>query len=295
MDHKIKIVLVEDVEADALLAAREIRKVIQDVEMVTVETEEAFREALFSFKPDLILSDYSLPSFDGMTALKITLVYDPLTPVIIFTGSQNEDIAVECIKSGAVDYVLKEQHRRLGQAVLNALEQKEIKRRKEEALGRNESLMKLVTATTPQALLVVDHQQDTILFSNQKLSEIWNEPDLSVKVPGKASHIFAKLKSALLEDEDHSFEELQDPDNLATCEKTVRLKNGKFIKSYSDRLVGETGKFYGRLYTFEDVTSEEEYALSLRTSIEKEKELNELKSKIVRLTSHEFKTPWPPS
>lgn len=291
MNPKVKIILVEDVETDALLAVHEIRKAIPDIELVTVDTEEAFREALASFHPDLVVTDYSLPSFDGMTALKITLAHDALIPVIIFTGSQNESIAVECIKSGAVDYVLKEQQRRLGQAVVNALKQKEVQRKKEEALGRNESLMKLVMATSPQALLVIDHRQDTVLYCNQKLSDIWGQPGLQVRISGKASAVFTQLASALAGDDNQFFLELQDPGNHAVCEKTIQLKGGNFIKCYTDLILGESGKCYGRLYTFEDVTREEEYARSLRVSIEKEKELNELKSKIVRLTSHEFKTP----
>jgi PAS domain S-box-containing protein len=73
-----------------------------------------------------------MPTFDGMEALKIAIGNVPDTPVIIVTGSINEETAVNCLKAGAVDYVLKESLKRLGQAVLNALEQKEIKQKKRE-------------------------------------------------------------------------------------------------------------------------------------------------------------------
>jgi PAS domain S-box-containing protein len=136
MDQKnqtVRILLAEDVPTDAELVKREIRKVLPESSYRIVETREDFTDALKIFAPDLIVSDYRMPTFDGMEALKIAIGNVPDTPVIIVTGSINEETAVNCLKAGAVDYVLKESLKRLGQAVLNALEQKEIKQKKREA------------------------------------------------------------------------------------------------------------------------------------------------------------------
>ncbi len=108
MDEPTRILIVEDLPTDAELAEREIGKSCKKCVFRTVETREEFLAALEAFRPDLIVSDFKLPSFDGLTALKLTLERAPITPVIILTGSQNEDTAVECMKAGAADYVIKE-------------------------------------------------------------------------------------------------------------------------------------------------------------------------------------------
>lgn len=137
MQHPIRILIAEDLPTDAELAQREIRGAIEGCVFERVETPEDYLAALEAFRPHVVISDYNMPRFDGLTALRLAQQHAPLTPLIIFTGSINEDTAVECMKAGAVDYVLKEQMRRLGQAVVHALEGRQLRedrRRAEEAL-----------------------------------------------------------------------------------------------------------------------------------------------------------------
>lgn len=122
MRKKYHILIAEDLRTDAELAEREVRKVLPESVFRFVETEEEFIKELNEFNPDLIISDFKMPAFTGLRALKITLEKSYLTPLIILTGSMNEDTAVECMKAGAADYVIKEHIRRLGTAVVNALE-----------------------------------------------------------------------------------------------------------------------------------------------------------------------------
>ena len=121
-ETRIRILHVEDVPADAELAERELIKAGITFDIRRVETREAFLAGIADFAPDLILSDYRLPEFDGMQALRLAGEHAPNVPVIITTGSVNEETAVDCMKAGAVDYVLKEQLGRLGTAVRSALE-----------------------------------------------------------------------------------------------------------------------------------------------------------------------------
>ncbi|MCE1168897.1 MAG: response regulator [Sphingobacteriia bacterium] len=123
----IKILIAEDLPSDALLNEREARKTFQDVSLKIVDSEKEFIKALNEFKPDIVLSDYNMPGFNGLEALKITEAMSPSTPVIIVTGSVNEETAVECMRAGANNYVLKEQLRRLGPALQHALEEKQTK------------------------------------------------------------------------------------------------------------------------------------------------------------------------
>ena len=123
MEDTVRILLLEDLPTDAELGEREVRQVLPRCEFRRVETREEFVSELSSFRPDIILSDFKLPSFDGLAALEIARRSVPDTPFIIVTGSMNEDTAVDCMKAGAWDYVIKEHIRRLGPAVLNALGQ----------------------------------------------------------------------------------------------------------------------------------------------------------------------------
>jgi PAS domain S-box-containing protein len=141
MDDSIRILLVEDFPPDVELAKREIIKTIKSCKFHVVETQEEYLNALKEFKPDLIITDYNLPRFNGLAALKLAITHTPLTPVIVLTSAINEDTAVECMKSGAMDYVIKEHIKRLGQAIVHALDEKKSiyeRHRAEEALRESE-------------------------------------------------------------------------------------------------------------------------------------------------------------
>jgi PAS domain S-box-containing protein len=129
--NKVKILFVEDLPTDFELAKREIQKGNIDFISRRVDEKESFLAALEEFHPDIIVSDYSMPTFDGLQVIKLAEVKNPLLPVVILTGSLNEYTAVECIKSGAVDYVIKESITRLPFAVEDALR---LRRMKEEQL-----------------------------------------------------------------------------------------------------------------------------------------------------------------
>ena len=134
---ELRVLILEDVAADAELLERELRKAKMKFVSKLVDTKNSFTKALKDFKPDIILSDYMMPQFTGMDALEIVKEKYPTIPVIIVTGSMNEETAVECMKKGATDYVIKEHILRIGSAINTALEKKRIideKNRVEKAL-----------------------------------------------------------------------------------------------------------------------------------------------------------------
>ncbi len=135
MGEEIRILMVEDVVTDAELVERELRRAGLPFTSRLVMTEEAFLRDLVDFSPDLVLSDFTLPRFDGMTALRLTRERSPGVPVVIVTGSINEETAVECMKAGAADYVLKDHLARLGPAVEGALERKRLREERLRAEG----------------------------------------------------------------------------------------------------------------------------------------------------------------
>ena len=122
MKRKIKILILEDVLSDLELILLELKESKIKFEHLHVETEEDFRNAFVEYNPDLILSDYMLPQFTGMEALEIVREIFPTLPFIVITGSMNEEVAVECMKAGASDYVIKEHLGRLNTSIINAFE-----------------------------------------------------------------------------------------------------------------------------------------------------------------------------
>jgi two-component system, cell cycle sensor histidine kinase and response regulator CckA len=120
--ESLRVLLVEDVEDDAELMLQELRSAGIACRSQRVQSEAALREALQHFMPDIVLSDHSLPQFSAHDALRAVRMERPNTPVIIVTGSLDEEAAAEYIKVGAADFVVKHRLHRLGPAVRRALE-----------------------------------------------------------------------------------------------------------------------------------------------------------------------------
>ncbi len=157
MSKELRVLILEDVPSDAELAQRELKTVLEKFTVEVVETEEDFLNSLKAFNPDLILSDYQLPSFNGLSALLLARGYNSFIPFIILTGSINEDTAVECMKAGADDYVIKDRIKRLAPAVLNAIQKKKMKLAQRNAEMVN---MRLSTAVhqSGEAIIITDTQ-----------------------------------------------------------------------------------------------------------------------------------------
>ena len=117
----LRVLIVEDEAADADLAMRELGAGGIRCLHARVDSEQAFRSALRSFRPHLILSDFTIPGFDGLTALDIAVREAPDSPFIFLSGTLGEERAIEALRRGAVDYVLKSNPARLAPAVRRAL------------------------------------------------------------------------------------------------------------------------------------------------------------------------------
>src|SRR6266849_4346233 len=139
MDKKpLRVLIVEDNVNDTELVLRELRRSGFKPDWRRVDTEVEFSASLDS-KIDIILSDYSMPQFNGVRALELLKEHGPEVPFIIVSGSIGEEIAVGAMRQGAADYLLKDRLGRLGQAVEHALEQKRLRdegKRAAEALER---------------------------------------------------------------------------------------------------------------------------------------------------------------
>ena len=123
MRSPLRILHLEDNANDAALVEASLRNGAISFTTHRVHTREAFEAALEGGEIDLILSDYSMPSFDGLSALKIAHAARPELPVIFVSGTLGEEKAIDSLKNGATDYILKERLGRLAPAVHRAIEE----------------------------------------------------------------------------------------------------------------------------------------------------------------------------
>jgi signal transduction histidine kinase len=130
---KLRVLLVEDNAADAELVLRALRgsgfEVISDL----VQSADDFRRMVRSNCPDVVLADYNLPQWTGMEALEMLRHEGVDVPLILVSGALGDVKAVECIKQGATDYVLKDSLTRLPTSVRRALQEKELRRQRKKA------------------------------------------------------------------------------------------------------------------------------------------------------------------
>ncbi|HYC70096.1 MAG TPA: PAS domain S-box protein [Opitutaceae bacterium] len=133
MPREIQILIVEDMPADVVLINHELRKGGLSFRTVRVQTRDEFVRALQGPPPDIILSDHGLPEFDGFSALELARQHVPEVPFLFVTGSMGEEVAIESLRQGATDYVLKSRLDTLAQAVRRALRLAEERRRRREA------------------------------------------------------------------------------------------------------------------------------------------------------------------
>ena len=116
-----RILQIEDLPSDAYLIRREVKKVLDPCEFQIVEDKESFLNALIEFKPDFIISDFSIPGFDLHSALSLAVEYLPQIPFIVVTGSTSEEIRQNCLKEGAKEFISKNNIQELGPVILKML------------------------------------------------------------------------------------------------------------------------------------------------------------------------------
>ena len=130
MDQALKILLLEDNVYDAELIERELQKANLHFVTERVDSRDELLAKIPVFKPDLIISDFNMPQLNALEALELLQEHHYKIPFILVTGSQTEEVAVDCIRKGANDYILKYSLTRLPSAIENALKNHEIEKEK---------------------------------------------------------------------------------------------------------------------------------------------------------------------
>ena len=193
MKKEIGILILEDIAADAVRINHELRRGGLSFSSTRVETRENFIAELEHHRPDVILSDHGLPSFDGFTALGIAREKCPETPFIFVTGSLGEEFAINTFKHGATDYVLKNRLSELVPAVERALRERDERARRqqaEKALAEStEGRYRRLVERCPDAMIVI-HTDDHIAFANPAAVKLLGAPNEKALAGRNAGEIF---------------------------------------------------------------------------------------------------------
>jgi len=155
------ILMVEDNETDFELQLAELRRNGLTCEARRVDTEPSLVQALVQYVPDVILCDFSMPRFGGLRALEVARLHAPQTPFVFVSGGIGEDLAVESLKHGATDYVLKSNLKRLAPAVRRALEEAQLRVARstaEHALSDSEQRYRDLFHSNPHPMWLFDTQ-----------------------------------------------------------------------------------------------------------------------------------------
>jgi diguanylate cyclase (GGDEF)-like protein/PAS domain S-box-containing protein len=160
----LRVLFIEDSEVDAELAVLELERDGFEVRWERVDSEPALRKALAGGDPEIVLSDYSMPNFDGLTALRVVRDLRPEIPFIFISGTIGEERAISSIHSGATDYILKGNIRRLATAVRRALsdsKERAVARAAEEERARLSAILE----TTSDFVTICDNQKKLIYMN----------------------------------------------------------------------------------------------------------------------------------
>ncbi len=169
LTEALKLLMLEDVLTDAELILRVLDDDGLAVAAQRVETEQSFVAAIERFMPDIVLADCKLAKYDGLSAIKLVRSRYPDLPVIVVTGAMGDETAVELIKAGAVDYVLKDRLARLPAAVRRALcdVAQAAERRRLEVATRNADKSLHAIAASSQDAVVMMNDDMVINFWNR--------------------------------------------------------------------------------------------------------------------------------
>jgi PAS domain S-box-containing protein len=219
MESHLKILILEDNLSDADLIQRLLKKEIPSCEFCLATNKISFVNALTVFSPEVIISDYSLPQFNATEALEITRQWSLHIPFILVTGTVSEEIAVNMIKSGADDYILKDRLKRLPAAIAAAVKQRETeieKKKKNEELKENEKKYRNLVERISDVFIALDLNWQ-FSYANKKAEELFNKP---------MGYLIGKDIWSLLNEDDNTV--FFDPYHLA-----MQKQENLYLKNYS--------------------------------------------------------------
>ncbi|MGB3181993.1 MAG: ATP-binding protein [Cyclobacteriaceae bacterium] len=269
-EKKYKILLLEDVESDAEIVKDTVLTGGINAEFIVASTEKAFISSLVSFSPDLVLADYTLTNFDGLTALKIVRKQDTLIPFIFITGTLSIAKAVDTLHHGATDFILKENIGTLPKAIIRSL--RELKYML--AVKEVEKRFHIMANSAPVMIWMAD-EQNQAMFLNRTMFEY-----TGLEKPDEHSIKWTELVHE--QDRQEVIEKIQEGFTNGeefTIECRFRKFDDEYFWFYTKGIphTDSRGNFVGFVYSAIDFSDQ--------------KKLNKEKDSFLGIASHELKTP----
>lgn len=273
MNTTIKVLHLEDDPSDAELIDYELRKGDIQFEKQLVDSREEYEEMLNKFDPDIILSDHSLPSFNSFKALEI-LKYKQLNiPFILVTATVSEEFAVDIMKRGADDYILKDRLQRLPSAVMNSIEKRRLEQEKQAASER----LAFHLENAPLGFIELD---------NRGFVKSWSK---------RAEEILGWEGKTIFRGQENNFSQVYEEDRQLAKKVLEQLISGEVERNKVQcRHVTGNGKVIWCEW-FNSVLKDEKgkvkTIMSLIQDITEQKHMEKQKDNFFSVASHELKTP----
>ncbi len=228
-NRTLRVLNVEDSEQDAALIARHLTRAGYDLTLNRVETAETMRAALKNGGWDVILCDYSMPQFNALRALAVAKELKLDIPFIIISGTIGESAAVEAMRAGAHDYLMKDALTRLGPAIereLHELENRRARRRAEGAQRASELRYRCLFESAKDGILILDGNTGQIVDANPYLMKAlgYSYEELAGKELWEIG-VFKDIAAAR-----ESFEELRDKSYVRYDDLPLETRGGAVIE-----------------------------------------------------------------
>lgn len=269
MSIPLNVLIIEDSEDDALLVVRELKQAAYKPAYERIETEKAMKDALAGQKWNIVISDYIMPRFSGLDALKLLQETGIDLPFIIVSGLIGEDTAVEAMKAGADDYIMKGNLSRLGPAVRRELREAKVRqdhRLAEETIKESENLYRTIFETTGTAMLIFE-EDTTISLMNREVEKVFGYS--KEELEGKKGWTEFVFKDEL--------------GRLKEYHRLRRINPGAVPKNYETKIIDKNGSVKDVFVTADIIPGTGKSIASITDITQRKRMENELKKKVKEL------------